>query len=749
MNFLFKKLAPHTNDLRETSFGRTRRNYFVSKQQKKRIQLHDYAYFSPSIMAKIKPNNTTVKKEVVTESRKQQEQVSPILPMADDTTGNSIFSMVTKGMIPYLLILILAILVYANTFKHQFALDDDIVICKNEHVMQGIGGLKGIFTQDLFDSYYKQMNTRAQLSGGRYRPLSVATFALEQEIIGTIPMPDSIATIGDSTAQRQAYNQFLSNYFMNGWDKNKNGKGDPGEDANGDGLFNDKDTKTPGLGLRHVNNAILFGLACCTIFLFLSQIIFKQNKWVALLITLLFAAHPIHTEVVANIKSRDEILSIGFMMLTLYTAHRFAQERTWKFLLFSALSMLCALLSKEYGGTLVFLIPISLYLFEDGLQLSKNLKLYLSYAVIGIVYVLMRRGAGLVGESDLQDTELLNNPYQLATEAQRYATMFFIFLKYLWLQIYPATLVSDYGYNSIPYKSFSDPGTLLGMVLFFGMIGLTFFLLKKRNWMAFPLAFYLLNILLVTNFVFNIGATMGERLVFHSSLGFCIFLGYGIYYLSKKMNMAVLSAVLLLPILVLYSMKTFSRNKAWKNDISLAITDVELQPNSIALNGNAASRNIDLSELPQNKDRMKEFLNKSIRYGRKAISMHDQFVNGYLNLGLAYAKMDQYDSAKVCWDKAFSIYPSHPQKLLFYNLLSDTYYQKGFNLGGKQQWHEGKLLLQKAVEINPYNSRYWYDLGGFAYNDHDYELSKMAWRKAYEINPNDPEIIKVQALFPQ
>lgn len=698
-------------------------------------------------MAKIKTNNSQERKEQTARVLKQEATaIEAQLPPIEESP-QAWYQRISNGFIPYILILVVSIAVYSNTFHHQFALDDDIVICKNEHVMQGFAGMKGIFTEDLFDSYYKQMNTRAQLSGGRYRPLSVATFAIEQELIGTIPMPDSIANIGDSTAQRQAYNQFLSNYFMNAWDKNHNGKGDPGEDINGDGLYNDKDTKAPGLGLRHVNNALFFGLACCIIFLFLSQIVFKQNKWLALLITLLFAAHPIHTEVVANIKSRDEILSIAFMMLTLYTAHRYEQSRKWQFLILSAVSMLCALLSKEYGGTLVFLIPLSLYLFGEGVNISKNIKLYASYAVIGIIYILMRRGAGLVGESDLQDTELLNNPYQLATEAQRYATMFFIFLKYLWLQIYPNPLVSDYGYNSIPYKSFGDLGTIAGIILFFGLIAGTIYLIRKRNWMAFPLAFYLLNILLVTNFIFNIGATMGERLVFHSSLGFCILLGYGMYWIAKKMNQMNVTAIVLIPILFLYGLQTYARNKAWKNDITLATTDVVNQPNSIALNGNAASRNIDLSELPENKDHVKEFLQKSINYGKKAISMHDQFVNGYINLGLAYAKLEQYDSAKVCWDKAFKIYPSHPQKVLFYNLLGDTYYQKGYNCGAKQQWHEGKLLLLKACEVNPYNARYWYDLGGFSYNDHDYENAKIAWKKAYEINPNDPEIIKVQSYI--
>ena len=39
---------------------------------------------------------------------------------------------------------------------------------------------------------------------------------------------------------------------------------------------------------------------------------------VALVTALLFAAHPIHTEVVANLKSRDELLCLFFILLMLH-----------------------------------------------------------------------------------------------------------------------------------------------------------------------------------------------------------------------------------------------------------------------------------------------------------------------------------------------------------------------------------------------------------------------------------------------
>ncbi|MBK7039737.1 MAG: hypothetical protein IPH46_04480 [Bacteroidetes bacterium] len=52
------------------------------------------------------------------------------------------------------------------------------------------------------------MNTTAQLAGGRYRPLSVATFAIEQELIGKMVLPESIVNMSNDDQRRLATNSF-------------------------------------------------------------------------------------------------------------------------------------------------------------------------------------------------------------------------------------------------------------------------------------------------------------------------------------------------------------------------------------------------------------------------------------------------------------------------------------------------------------------------------------------------------------
>ena len=56
-------------------------------------------------------------------------------------------------------------------------------------------------------------------------------------------------------------------------------------------------------GIHHFVNVLLYALACVVLFIVLSRWT-KINIYILFITALLFVAHPIHTEVVANIKSR-------------------------------------------------------------------------------------------------------------------------------------------------------------------------------------------------------------------------------------------------------------------------------------------------------------------------------------------------------------------------------------------------------------------------------------------------------------
>ena len=74
---------------------------------------------------------------------------------------------------------ILSLVCYGNTLNNQFALDDSLVLIGNEFTKKGFDGIADIWTHDMFVGAHGQ---EFELTGGRYRPLSLTILAIEYEL---------------------------------------------------------------------------------------------------------------------------------------------------------------------------------------------------------------------------------------------------------------------------------------------------------------------------------------------------------------------------------------------------------------------------------------------------------------------------------------------------------------------------------------------------------------------------------------
>ena len=77
-------------------------------------------------------------------------------------------------------IFIFSFLLYGNTLKHDYVLDDDIVTRGNKLVQQGIEGIPFLIKK----GYYYGFNGDNE---GAYRPLVSVNFAIEKEFFGNNP----------------------------------------------------------------------------------------------------------------------------------------------------------------------------------------------------------------------------------------------------------------------------------------------------------------------------------------------------------------------------------------------------------------------------------------------------------------------------------------------------------------------------------------------------------------------------------
>lgn len=718
---------------------------------------------------------------------------------------------------PVFVLALIGIVFYCTSLYNEYALDDGIIIHQNNYVLKGVAGIKDILTHDAYDAFYRRMNAVDQLQGGRYRPLPVISFAIEQELIGTYRTGNymfvedldhngklddkKIETVNSLSKKRMAgpaSETTIVNYEFNEfvdlnkdgcaqpeecntcWDTNKNFKNDPAEDLNRDGVFNEVDCQVNGAFIRHFNNIWMYVLASILLYLVFRRHIFREDADMAFLAGLLFLIHPVHSEIVANVKGREDIFSVIFIALTFLFSFKYNSTKKISALLFAGIFFFMAMLSKEYAIVLLGLIPISLYVFDKKNISALNLGLLsVSLFVFCAIYMAMRILSVNIAPG-VPDTELLNNPYLLATGEEQFASKIFVLLKYLALSVFPNKLTCDYSYAHIAYKHFTDTGFVVSLFLNLGLLIAGIWLTIKRHVLGFAIVTYFAFLVLVTNFIFPVGAVMREGLLFHSTIGAVIAFAFLIIKVLEKtesISFSIKRAFIicsLTVVVVLCAAKTWERNWDWKNDVTLFLKDVRTSPHSVLVLGNAGARWVDLADTREITgltwpgddptrfndyngtlkitdeelragnfaDKREAALNKGIGYLKHAVELHPRYVNGYLNLGLASFKLNRDRDAIYYWKLAERLYPKNPYLENYYRVYSSILKNRGSEAFNDGRIRDAAIAYKYCTIIAPDDPHAVYGLGGAYYNLKLYDKARKYWEITLKIDPEYEEAKK-------
>jgi len=522
----------------------------------------------------------------------------------------------------FLVLGIFTFILYGNTLNNDYALDDAIVLTNNQFTQKGLDGIPDIFKYDTFVGFWltsykgktaEQIQEEKKLvAGGRYRPLSLATFAIEVEYFG------------------------------------KNIK-----DANGQIVYKANPF------VSHLVNILLYFFTVWILFLVLKRLfpIDKNKKWylsLPFIVCLLFLAHPIHTEAVANVKGRDEIMTLLGSMSALWFTLKFLDTKKAFYVILSSVSLFLGLLSKENSITFLAIIPITVYYFTEH-ELKKNWKAFIWLFVSAGVFLLIRGSILGFGGHEEVAQEIMNNPFLHASGAEKMATIFFTLWVYIKLLIFPHPLTYDYYPHQIEIINWANPGAFLPFLLYLSIgIFAVYGLLKKKDVFSYSIWMYLIPLSVVSNIFFPVGTFINERFVFISSIGFCLIIAWLIYkYIPKLIKNLQSSQYVMLLILVvitgLYSFKTINRNKAWENDLTLFTTDVLVSSNSAKSNCSAGGKLIEEAQKPENKNNKPvhdDMCLKAISYLERAIEIYPEYVDALNLLGNAHYEYN-FDIAKA------------------------------------------------------------------------------------------------------
>ncbi|MCW3122870.1 MAG: hypothetical protein JWQ38_2362 [Flavipsychrobacter sp.] len=412
----------------------------------------------------------------------------------------------------------------------------------------------------------------------------------------------------------------------------------------------------------HLINVLLFAGCVLLLFLFLDRLFEQKKTAVAFISSLLFVLHPIHTEVVDNIKSADELLCFFFAFLSLNVFVRYARDGKVASLIIGSFCFFLALLSKETAITFLAVIPFVFFLYKN--ENRKRSIHILSCVVLGAVVFLCIRFSVLSAYhvNNLSEHFYMKNALAkpgLAFES-RLATAVLMLGHYLRLLFIPYPLLCDYSIGTIPFVHFSDYRVLISLVAYLMTIwvAIRYTLQNNKGLYAFGAVFFLVTLSLFSNIFFLTGATMAERFLFFPSVGFCIVVAALLEQLAIRLSIPgsmilrkpqTLGVIIVLSIC--YTAVTINRNADWKNNFTLFSTDLNKAPDNSRLNFFVGHI---LLNTPGENDRKQEqdAVAQIIPYFLKTVAVCPDDGLAQLDLGTAYVVVERYDSAEKHLEKA-------------------------------------------------------------------------------------------------
>ena len=512
--------------------------------------------------------------------------------------------------------------------------------------------------------------------------------------------------------------------------------------------------------MGHLMNVLWFAATALLLYGTLRQLLHRQSPVLAFAATLLFVAHPLHTEVVANIKSRDEILCLFFIVLSinLFARNLTAQTGRSKWLVGAAFAYLCALLSKESAITALPVFPLVAWTFF-GQSASRSLALSL-WALAPILVFFLLRGSALSGLT-APAVSYMDNPIVAAKGfGERFSTSFVVLGKYLWLLFVPITLLSDYSYNAFPLAKPGDLLSLLSLVVHLGLLGWALWQLPHRNPVACCVLAYFAGIALYSQLPAVIGTLMGERLLYTPSLWWCIavplvaghFLGFAKSTASDSSsekaflwgNFSVQEKALTgatLALALLFSIKTIRRNADWNANLALFQADVAKAPNSVRLNDGAAEelyKSLSDKTLPEAEVERRWQLSE--QHSKQSLSIEPTSLSANLNMGNLRFFKKQYAEATGFYERCLQIKPDYSfAKRNLAAVLIEWAREEGEKRNNPEKARE---LLLRSLGIDGKNAGAWHLMGiSYGVQGNHTKAAEM-FEKALSLDPTNKEFAR-------
>ncbi len=514
------------------------------------------------------------------------------------------------------LLAFIAFVIYARTFGYGYALDDIAVVQENKYVHDGFGG----FGKILSTFYWNGFEAFSTQNSGIFRPVSLLLFATEWQFFGNNP------------------------------------------------------------GVFHFVNVLLYALCSFQLFLLLNSLFGKEKRALAFGVVLLWTVLPVHTEVVANIKSADEILALLFAVLSLRYLLRWSDAQKINDVFFSAGYMFLAMLSKE-GAALILPIAFIMMMLLRNHNIKSLLRPAMIFAAVSIVWLVWHQAVimsaeGTRVEYDYRHNALLSNDSWIIQKATALGMQTLYWIKAL--VGYP--LSYNYSFNQIPVDGFSGINFWIALV---GLIASVYAVVKyfrTQPVLVFGICFYWISFAMTSNIFFSIGDIFAERFLFAPSVGFVLIIAWLLNrFLNKESADKYTNSAnkVIYAMCLIYSGLTINRAGDWKDQNTLFLADVDHAPQSARVHTNAGTIYLNAAVASKDETERKNLWNQAYAEYKTAADIDSTDFQAYQALGQICYHLGDY-KASVMWSRKciaarFKLSPEAAEDVITLSNLGDAY----------------------------------------------------------------------------
>eukprot|EP00118_Oscarella_pearsei_P013628 m.110496 g.110496 ORF g.110496 m.110496 type:complete len:643 (+) comp37400_c0_seq1:3-1931(+) len=525
----------------------------------------------------------------------------------------------------------------------------------------------------------------------------------------------------------------------------------------------------------HLVNVFLHAVVT-VLFVYMLRTVFPQRLELTFVAGLHFAVHSVHSEAVANIVGRAELLSGVFFLLSFISYVKCCncanRATTWLWLAATLANCVCSMLSKEQGITcLGICLAYDVFLHYDSLlrwfskkaeisaknsrkQAEFPVALFLRALLLGacLLILLKFRLAMNAGTQPIFKPDELRAAFH-ENRLTRVLSFSYIYSFNAWLLLCPYALCCDWSLGSIPLiHGFMDPHNLASLALYATIIALIGYVLlrqkrQERLVVGLSLAFLLVPFIPVTGIFFQVGFVVAERVLYLPSMGFSMLIAHGYRRLVKRHSNVV--RIVMAFTLIAMGMKTCDRNRDWKADIDLYRAGVKMNPGNVKMYSNyglelknsgnvAAAKRIyqkalelephyteatfNLGNVMSDEGKLEE---AAILFEKSLESSYTK-AQALNNLAATLMKLGRVQEAEKRFEEVIQIKPDHAQA---YNNLASLY-------GQTKRYKEAEEMFNRALTVLPSYTEAYFNLGTLLYQMGRSDEAEKNLRKALSLNPN-------------